>query len=54
MDIDANSRPSSSAGPAQGEKEVLNSRGKIVIGGGDGNGEGFGFCRPGEDCEDCA
>jgi hypothetical protein len=48
MDIDASSRPSSSTGKA--EPEVLNSRGKIVIGGG-ADGEGFGFCRPGD--EDC-
>jgi hypothetical protein len=46
MDVDVSSRPASSKG---GEEEVLNSRGKIVIGG----GEGYGFCRPGEDCEDC-
>jgi hypothetical protein len=41
--------PSKEAGR---EKEVLNSRGKIVITGGEG--ESMGFCRPGEDCEDCA
>jgi len=34
------------------EKEVLNSRGKIVVTGGEG--ESISFCRPGEDCEDCA
>jgi hypothetical protein len=46
MDVDVSSRPASSKG---GEEEVVNSRGKIVI----GDGEGMGFCRPGEDCEDC-
>jgi len=45
MDVDVSSRPGSSKG------EVLNSRGKIVVGGEEG--EGMGFCRPGEDCEDC-
>ncbi len=62
MDVDPSSRPPSSLDDAhtepqqtntekepEPEKEVVNSRGKIVI----GNGEGFGFCRPGEDCEDC-
>jgi len=34
------------------QKEVVNSRGKIVIT--DGEGESMLFCRPGEDCEDCA
>ena len=46
MDVDVSSRPASSKGD---EEEVLNSRGKIVISG----EEGYGFCRPGEDCEDC-
>ncbi|KAF8863759.1 hypothetical protein BDZ45DRAFT_712112 [Acephala macrosclerotiorum] len=61
MDVDVSSRPGSSKGDAVDggnggdglEKEVLNSRGKIVIGGADGDGESYGFCRPGEDCEDC-
>lgn len=44
MDVDVNSRPTSSKGEA-GE-EVLNSRGKVVI---TGDGEG-GYCMPGEDC----
>lgn len=55
MDVDVNSRPGSSRGDA-GEGAVsqdvdgsLNSRGKIQVGEGDG-----GFCKPGEDCEDCA
>jgi hypothetical protein len=47
MDLDMASRPVSSAG--KGEPEVLNSRGKIQIAG----GEGLGFCQPGENCEDC-
>ncbi|CZR66191.1 uncharacterized protein PAC_16092 [Phialocephala subalpina] len=55
MDVDVSSRPGSSRGEGlekgEGGGEVLNSRGKIVIGGGDG--ESFGFCRPGEACEDC-
>ena len=46
MDVDISSRPASSKG---GEEEALDSRGKVVIGG----GEGYGFCRPGQDCEDC-
>lgn len=49
MDVDVNSRPGSSKGEEKGE--VLNSRGKIVIGAEEG--ESMGFCRPGEDCEDC-
>jgi len=57
MDVDVRSRPVSpgTGGRNEGEgkeKEVLNSRGRIVIGGGDGGDmEGFGFCRPGD--EDC-
>jgi hypothetical protein len=47
MDVDVNSRPTSSKGEA-GEGEVLNSRGKIVI---TGDSEGGGYCVPGEDCE---
>lgn len=40
------------------EKEVLNSRGKIQVGGtengeGENWGGGFGYCSPGEGCEDC-
>ena len=50
MDVDVNSRPVS-RGDAGEEKEVLNSRGKIVIGGGGGDMDGFGYCRPGD--EDC-
>jgi len=42
-----NSRPVS----RNEEGEVLNSRGKVVISGGEGMGEDFGFCRPGD--EDC-
>jgi len=62
MDVDVNSRPVSPGNGEKGEgegqegekeeKEVLNSRGKVVIGGGNGGDmEGFGFCRPGD--EDC-
>ncbi|KAL2074516.1 hypothetical protein VTL71DRAFT_8294 [Oculimacula yallundae] len=53
MDVDVNSRPSSSKGAVHGgnDVEVLNARGKIQIGGESGGG---GYCRPGEDCEDCA
>jgi len=48
MDIDT-SRPGSSL---EKEREVVNSRGKIVISGGEEGGDGFGgFCRPGD--EDC-
>jgi hypothetical protein len=46
MDVDVNSRPTSSKGEA-GEGEALNSRGKIVI---TGDSEGGGYCLPGEDC----
>ncbi|KAH8778269.1 Rdx family-domain-containing protein [Hyaloscypha sp. PMI_1271] len=46
MDVDVNSRPTSSKGDA-GEGEVLNSRGKIVI---TGDSEGGGYCMPGDDC----
>lgn len=55
MDVDVNSRPTSSRGDAgdgavNGDAEgVLNARGKIQVG-----ESGSGFCRPGEDCEDCA
>lgn len=44
MDIDP------ASGPILGPGEILNSRGKIVFVG-DGDGEGMGFCRPGD--EDC-
>jgi len=49
MDVDVKSRPVS----RNEQGEVLNERGKVVIGGGDGEdgGMGFGFCRPGD--EDC-
>ncbi|KAH6720101.1 selT/selW/selH seleno protein domain-containing protein [Leptodontidium sp. MPI-SDFR-AT-0119] len=60
MDVDVNSRPGSSRGDVAGELggeggggEVLNSRGKIQVGG-ENEGGGSGYCRPGEDCEDCA
>jgi hypothetical protein len=46
MDVDVNSRPTSSRGEAR-EGEVLNSRGKIVI---TGDSEGEGYCMPGENC----
>ncbi|CZS90136.1 uncharacterized protein RAG0_01291 [Rhynchosporium agropyri] len=51
MDVDVNSRPTSSKGEVVDEVEVLNERGKIQVGGEAGGG---GYCRPGEDCEDCA
>ena len=54
MDVDVNSRPVSPGnGEKKEEKEVLNSRGKVVIGGGGGDDSmgGYGFCRPGD--EDC-
>lgn len=47
MDVDVNSRPTSSKGEA-GDGEVLNSRGKIVI---TGDSDAGSYCRPGEDCE---
>jgi len=43
MDVDVKSRPVSS----NGEAEVINERGKVLIGGDDS----MGFCRPGD--EDC-
>jgi hypothetical protein len=56
MDVDVNSRRTSSIRGVEGQArldegvdEEVNERGKIRIG-----GEGVGFCRPGEDCEDCA
>lgn len=45
MDVDVSSRPGSSGG------EVPNSGGKIQLGESEGGG---GYCKPGEDCEDCA
>ncbi|KAH7360446.1 selT/selW/selH seleno protein domain-containing protein, partial [Rhexocercosporidium sp. MPI-PUGE-AT-0058] len=61
MDVDVNSRPGSRGGDGvdgmgevgRDEAEVLNSRGKIQVGG-ENEGGGGGYCRPGEDCEDCA
>ncbi|KAN0114757.1 Rdx family domain containing protein [Hyaloscypha variabilis] len=44
MDVDVNSRPTSSKGE---EGQVVNSRGKIVI---TGDSEAGGYCLPGEDC----
>ena len=35
-------------GAEEGKEETVNSRGKVVI----GAGEGMGFCKPGEDCGD--
>ncbi|KAK0125109.1 hypothetical protein ONS96_008975 [Cadophora gregata f. sp. sojae] len=56
MDVDVASRPTSSKGDAgegainQDAGEFVNSRGKIQV-----VGETIGgFCKPGEDCEDCA
>ncbi len=54
MDVDVNSRPTSSKGQEPGEEgggELLNARGKVQFG--DDNVVG-GYCKPGEDCEDCA
>jgi hypothetical protein len=51
MDVDVNSRRASAVGEGQREEEeeVVGPNGKIRIVGGDG--ESFGFCRPGD--EDC-
>ena len=52
MDVDVNSRRASAAvgeGQRKEEEEVVGPNGKIRITGGDG--ENFGFCRPGD--EDC-
>ena len=50
MDVDVNSRRASAVGGGQREdEEVVGANGKIRITGGDG--ESFGFCRPGD--EDC-
>ena len=55
MDVDVTSRPGSSRGDAaegavsQDPDGSVNSRGKIQV-----DESGGGFCRPGEDCEDCA
>jgi hypothetical protein len=50
MDVDVNSRRASAVGEGQREEEeVVGPNGKIRITGGDG--ESFGFCRPGD--EDC-
>ena len=46
MDVDTESGPMSSKGEGE-EREVLNSRGKIVI---TGDGDGDGYCMPGGDC----
>jgi hypothetical protein len=46
MDVDTESGPTSSKGEGE-EREVLNSRGKIVI---TSDGDGEGYCVPGEDC----
>ena len=52
MDVDVNSRPVSRQEGGESGKEMLNSRGKIVISGEDmGEGENFGYCKPGD--EDC-
>ena len=54
MDVDTNSRPGSS-GEGFNRKgdgqmgEGINSRGKVVI-----SGTEEGFCKPGQDCEDCS
>lgn len=50
MDVDIISRRASAIGEGkQEDEEVVGANGKIRIGGGDG--ESFGFCRPGD--EDC-
>jgi hypothetical protein len=46
MDVDVSSRPTSSK-EEDGEAEVLNSRGKIVIA---GESKAGGYCLPGQDC----
>jgi hypothetical protein len=46
MDVDTEAGPMSSKGEGE-EREVLNSRGKIVI---TGDGDGDGYCIPGGDC----
>lgn len=54
MDVDVKSRPTSSKGQGLADEaggEVLNVRGKIQFG--DESVVG-GYCKPGEDCEDCA
>lgn len=50
MDVDVNSRRASAIAEGQREdEETVGANGKIRIAGGDG--ESFGFCRPGD--EDC-
>jgi hypothetical protein len=54
MDVDTSlpgSREVSSSLTVVDEGEIVNSRGKIVIGGPEAEGEGVFFCRPGD--EDC-
>ncbi|KAI9055299.1 hypothetical protein LZ554_000259 [Drepanopeziza brunnea f. sp. 'monogermtubi'] len=50
MDVDVSSRPSSSQGQGGGGGEVVDARVKAEV---SDENSGGGYCKPGEDCEDC-